>query len=163
MKFLKKSAKGWDKTIVIIGTIAFIPLLILPGLDAIRYQWSQVSIFLKIAGFAGVFTSFFLVFWVIRENRYLTRIVEIQEDRGHKVITTGPYQYVRHPMYVGVIIFVICLPLALGSLIALFISTLIILVFLIRTSLEDKTLQKELSGYKEYAEQVRYRLIPGIW
>ena len=123
------------KAIVIIGTIVFIPLLILPGLDAIRYQWSQVSIFPKIAGFAGVFTSFFLVFWVIRENRYLTRIVEIQEDRGHKVITTGPYQYVRHPMYVGVILWIFSIPFALGALSALIPGFIIAIILVIRIHL----------------------------
>ena len=97
------------------------------------------------------------------QNRYLSDVVRIQEERGHEVCMTGPYRYVRHPMYVGVIIFVLCLPLALGSFFALFLSAAILFVFLIRTSLEDKTLQKELPGYKEYTEQVRYRLIPGIW
>ncbi|MGD9347484.1 MAG: isoprenylcysteine carboxylmethyltransferase family protein, partial [Candidatus Aminicenantes bacterium] len=104
-----------------------------------------------------------LVFWTMTQNRYLSEVVRIQKDRGHKVCTTGPYKYVRHPMYVGVIIFVICLPLALGSFFALITGLLIILVFLIRTWLEDKTLQNELPGYKEYAEEVRYKLIPGVW
>jgi protein-S-isoprenylcysteine O-methyltransferase Ste14 len=159
----RKDAKTWDKIILFIYSVLVMIMLAVAGLDAVRYQWTQVSLLAKILGFLGFIPAYMLVFWTMTQNRYLSEVVRIQEERGHEVCTTGPYRYVRHPMYVGVIIFVICLPLALGSYMALFLSSLIILVFLIRTSLEDKTLHKELPGYREYAEQVRYRLIPGIW
>jgi protein-S-isoprenylcysteine O-methyltransferase Ste14 len=138
-------------------------MLVLAGFDAIRYQWTYVPLGIKVLGFLGFIPAFLLVFWTMTQNRYLSEVVRIQEERGHKVCTTGPYRYIRHPMYMGVIIFVLCFPLALGSLMALILSVLIIVVFLIRTSLEDKTLHKELEGYKEYAEKVRYKLIPGVW
>jgi protein-S-isoprenylcysteine O-methyltransferase Ste14 len=99
----------------------------------------------------------------MRENTYLSRVVEIQKDRGHKVITTGPYRYVRHPMYVGVIILLVSVPLALGSLWALVPGVALTIIIIIRTHLEDKTLHAELEGYKAYAGKVRYRLVPGIW
>lgn len=159
----RKDAKTWDKIILLIYTVLVMIMLAVAGLDAVRYNWSYVPMWVKVLGFLGFIPVYMLIFWTMTQNRYLSEVVRIQEDRGHEVCTTGPYRYVRHPMYVGVIIFVLCLPLALGSYFALFFSVAIIFVFLIRTSLEDKTLQKELPGYKEYAEQVRYRLIPGLW
>ena len=163
MIFLKKSAKSWDKVIVLLSIPVSIALFIISGLDAIRYQCSEISFVIKIIGFASIVASFFLIFSVMRENTYLSRIVEIQRDRGHKVITTGPYAYVRHPMYVGVIVWFFCLPPALGSHYALIPSVLLTLLIIIRTSLEDKTLQKELAGYEEYSKKVKYRLFPGVW
>jgi len=159
----RKDAKTWDKIILLIYSILAMIMLAVAGLDAVRYNWSHVPPVLKVLGFLGFIPAYMLVFWTMTQNRYLSEVVRIQEERGHEVCTTGPYRYVRHPMYVGVIIFVLCLPLALGSYFALSFSVPIIFVFLIRTSLEDNTLQKELPGYKEYAEQVRYRLIPGVW
>jgi len=99
----------------------------------------------------------------MRENAYLSDVVRIQEDRGHTVCTTGPYKYVRHPMYVGIFVIMLCFPLSLGSLYSFIPAAIIIILFFIRTALEDKTLLEELPGYKEYAQQVRYRLIPRIW
>jgi len=163
MIFLKKSAKVWDKVIVLICTVVCVPYLVLPGLDAVRYHWSNVPLPVKVTGFIGIFVSFVLIFLVMRENTYLWRVVEIQKERGHKVITTGPYQYVRHPMYVGVIIMFICLPLALGSLLALIPGTALTALIIIRIYLEEKMLLAELQGYKTYMDRVRYRLIPGIW
>ena len=159
----RKDAKTWDKIILILYSLLVMMMLAVAGLDAIRYQWTHVPPVLKVLGFLGFIPAYMLIFWTMTQNRYLSEVVRIQKERGHEVCTTGPYRYVRHPMYVGVIIFVLCLPLALGSFFALILSAAIIFVFLIRTSLEDNTLQKELPGYKEYAEQVRYRLIPGLW
>ena len=104
-----------------------------------------------------------VAFWAMRENAFLSDVVRIQEDRGHTVCTTGPYRYVRHPMYVGVILIMICFPFSLGSLYTLIPAFIIVILFFIRTALEDKTLLEELPGYKEYAQRVRHRLIPGIW
>ena len=159
----KKDAKTWDKIIMVIYSILVMIMLAVAGLDAVRYHWSHVPLLVKVLGFLGFFPAYMLIFWTMTQNRYLSDVVRIQEERGHEVCTTGPYRYVRHPMYVGVVIFVLCLPLALGSFFALTLSAAIVSAFLLRTSLEDKTLQKELPGYKEYAEQVRYKLIPGIW
>ena len=99
----------------------------------------------------------------MKENTYATKIVRLQQEREQKVVTTGPYSYVRHPMYSGAILFFLCLPLALGSYYATIPGVLVSIVLIIRTYLEDKTLQKELKGYKEYTRKVRYRLLPGIW
>jgi protein-S-isoprenylcysteine O-methyltransferase Ste14 len=163
MAFLKPAAKRWDKVILLVSTIVFVPYLILPGLDAVRFQWSSVPPLIKAVCFGGIILSFMLLSWVMRENTYLSRVVEIQKERGHKVITTGPYQYVRHPMYLAIIVLFLSIPVALGSLWSLIPSAVLTLLILIRTFLEDKTLHEELEGYNSYAEKVKYRIVPGIW
>ncbi|MCP5052962.1 MAG: isoprenylcysteine carboxylmethyltransferase family protein [bacterium] len=159
----KKNVKGWDRVIVHIFTLLFLGIFIIPGLDAIRFGWSHVSLPLKVVGFLGFISSGIWIAWTFKENSYLSEMVRIQDDRGHEVCTTGPYKYMRHPMYVGLILFLFCLPLALGSLYALIPASLSVLLLIIRTSKEDKTLHEELEGYREYAEQVHYKLIPGLW
>jgi protein-S-isoprenylcysteine O-methyltransferase Ste14 len=159
----KKDVKKWDRTIMSMYTILILAMLAVTGLDAVRFHWSQVPLLIKILGFLGFVPTTILIFLVTKENTYLSKMVRIQEDRGQQVCTTGPYKHVRHPMYIGVINSFLCLPLALGSFYALIPASLAIMLFIFRTSMEDKTLQKELPGYKEYAEKVRYRLIPGVW
>jgi len=163
MAFLKPAAKRWDKVILLVSTIVFVPYLILPGLDAVRFQWSSVPSLIKVVAFIGIILSLVLVFWVMKENTYLSRIVEIQKERGHRVITTGPYRYVRHPMYFSVMVLFNSIPIALGSLWSLIPSAVLTLIILIRTFLEDKTLHEELQGYNSYAEKVKYKIFPGIW
>jgi protein-S-isoprenylcysteine O-methyltransferase Ste14 len=159
----KKDAKKWDRVFMRLYSIFLIVLLILPGLDAVRFGWSTVPLIVKMLAFIGYLPGFAMAFWAMRENAYLSDVVRIQEDRGHTVCTTGPYKYVRHPMYVGVLLIMLCFPLSLGSLYTLIPAVIIVILFLFRTALEDKTLLGELPGYKEYAQRVRYRLIPGIW
>ncbi len=106
-----KPTESWDKKISNIGALFFIPMYIIPGFDAVRFQWSNVPIFINIIGFIGMILSLIIFFLVIKENTYSSRIVEIQKDRGHEVITTGPYKIVRHPMNVAVIFLYICLAL----------------------------------------------------
>ena len=159
----KKNVKGWDRAIMFAYTLLILVLIVLAGLDAVRFHWSQVPLVIKVIGFLGFIPAMSIVTWTMKENTYLSEMVRIQEERGYQVCTTGPYQYVRHPMYVGVIIFLLCLPLALGSLYALIPAFVTVILFFFRTALEDKTLHNELPGYKEYAEKVRYRLIPGVW
>jgi len=163
MTFLKSSARGWDKAILWILAIVFIPFLFLPGMDAIRYRWSSVPFLLKVFGFTGILSALLLISWVTRVNTYLSHFVEIQKERCHRVITTGPYRFIRHPMYIAVITLFVCIPLALGSLFALIPAALLIALIVIRTNFEDKTLNLELEGYKAYSDKVKYRLLPGIW
>ncbi|WP_455369981.1 methyltransferase family protein [[Eubacterium] cellulosolvens] len=162
MIFLKKTAHRWDKIIVLGSTVFFVALYAVPGFE-FRYQGSQMPIILNIIGFVGIVCSFVLIFLVMRENTYLSRVVEIQKERGHIVITTGPYKFVRHPMYVGVITMFFCTSLVLGSFYGLIPALLLTIIIGIRTHFEDKMLHKELPGYKEYAEKTRYRILPGIW
>ena len=163
MDLWKRLVRSWDKAIVILIIAAAVPFFALPGLDAIRYQWSYAPLPLKVVGFVGVVLSYSLIFWVLRTNPYSSAAVEIQEDRGHTAITTGPYQYVRHPMYVGAILLIFSIPLALGSALTFGPGFILMALIVVRTYLEDKTLRQELKGYIAYSETVKYRLIPGIW
>lgn len=160
---VRKDVKTWDKKIIFAYTIFLLIMLVLVGLDAVRFRWSRVPLVWKAVGYIGFIPAVTLGFWTFKQNTYLAQYVRIQKDRGHRVITTGPYEYVRHPMYVGVMLFILCCPLALGSLYSFIPASIIVILFIIRTSLEDKTLQQELEGYQEYAKKVRYKLIPGIW
>jgi protein-S-isoprenylcysteine O-methyltransferase Ste14 len=117
----------------------------------------------QVLGLTGIILTGGLIFWAIRTNAYLGRMVRIQQDRGHRVVTGGPYRYVRHPMYVGIILLFPCMALFLGSWWAFVPAVLIGALMVIRTALEDDTLQAELTGYAEYAQRVRYRLVPGLW
>jgi len=163
MDLWKRVVKSWDKAIVVLLIASCVPFFVLPGLDAVRYQWSHVRLLFKIIGFVGFVLSYGLTFWVVKVNPYSSAVVEIQEDRGHKTITTGPYQYVRHPMYVGAILMFFFIPLALGSLVTFIPGIFLAALIVVRTYLEDETLRRELEGYAAYAETVKYRLIPGIW
>jgi len=158
-----KTTESWDKKLGIIGTPFFILMYILPGFDAVRFQWSNLPLYISVIGFIGMILAIILFFLVSRENTYLSRVVEIQEERGHKVITTGPYRIVRHPMYSAVIVLYISHCIALGSLFSLIPCAIIIITIILRTIREDKMLHEQLEGYKEYAQKTRYKLIPGIW
>jgi protein-S-isoprenylcysteine O-methyltransferase Ste14 len=158
-----ENVKVWDKVIMAIYTVLLLATLVLAGLDWGRAGWSQMPVAWQGLGLVGVVLSGGLVFWTILTNAYLGRMVRIQEDRGHQVVTRGPYRYVRHPMYVGIILLFPCMTLFLGSWWALVPASLIAMLFVIRTAFEDRTLQAELPGYAEYAQRVRYRLLPGVW
>ena len=137
-------------------------LPIVAGLDY-RFGWSSMPLALQIIGFVGLFPATILPYWAMAVNDYLTTTVRIQTDRGHQVCDSGPYRLVRHPMYVGAILSVICTPLLLGSWYALLVGFIITALFIWRTANEDKVLHAELTGYSEYAQRVRYRLLPGVW
>jgi protein-S-isoprenylcysteine O-methyltransferase Ste14 len=158
-----KNVKSWDKIILGIYTILLLVMFIVAGLDAGRYRWAPIPFFLEIFGWLGLVLAGSLIWWTASVNTFLSRQVRIQEERGHHAVTSGPYRFVRHPMYDGIILFVFCIPLILGSAWALIPAGAITVLFIIRTTLEDKTLREELTGYREYAEKVRYRLLPRIW
>jgi len=159
----KKEAKSWDRKFLIAYCFALILIAVIPGLDAVRFRWSEVPLIFKVLGFIGYIPSLGFAFWAVKENAFASDVVRIQKDRGHTVCTTGPYRHVRHPMYVGVIFFLLSFPLSLGSLYTFIPAFIIIILFIIRTSLEDRALQEELPGYTEYSQKVRYRLLPGVW
>jgi protein-S-isoprenylcysteine O-methyltransferase Ste14 len=159
----KSDVKKWDKIILSVYTLLFIVMIILIGLDAVRFAWSRVPWPVEALGFLGCLPVVVLLYRVMVHNPFLSEKVRIQTDRGQIVCTTGPYRHVRHPMYAGVILFIFCFPLSLGSLYGFIPAAGIAALFVLRTSLEDKTLRRELPGYREYAAKVRYRLIPGIW
>ena len=149
-----------QRVIIMLSSIIFLIGFIIPGLDY-RFNWSEVPAYLVIMADTFVFLGYFIFFLVLKENSYASRIIEIK--KGQKVISTGPYAVVRHPMYSGVMLMFLATPIALGSFWALipFLSLPILLVFRILN--EERVLLKEFAGYKEYYQKVRYRLIPFIY
>ena len=161
---IHKEQKTWDKVLMFLFFIAGITLYIIPGFDVVRYGWSEpFPLWMKISAMLIHIPCFIFLGWIMRENTYLSQVVKIDAERGHQVITTGPYALVRHPMYTVVIILLFAVPVALGSRYALLVSVFLTVLLILRTYLEDRTLHEELDGYPEYAKQTRYRLVPGIW
>ena len=161
---LHKEQKVWDKVLMLLFFIAGIGLYLLPGFDVMRYEWSDpLPLWLRVIAMFIHIPCFVFLVWIMRENTYLSQVVKIDKKRGHKVITSGPYALVRHPMYTVTIILLFAVPLALGSRFALIISLFLMVLLIIRTYLEDRTLHAELFGYPEYAKQTIYRLIPWLW
>lgn len=159
----RKDTKKFDKVFGLFYFIAIVAMLVLAGMDALRFQWTSMPGSLLYAGVALHFLGLVPVLWSLLTNPHLETTVRIQKDRDHKVVSSGPYRYVRHPMYVGIILLFLGWPLVLGSWMAFGVAWLITLLFFVRTGLEDKTLRAELSGYTEFCESTRYRLIPGVW
>jgi protein-S-isoprenylcysteine O-methyltransferase Ste14 len=142
------------------GLLYYLSVFIIPGLDY-RWNWSSVPVWLFILAEILVLTGYFIIVRVFKENSFASRIVEV--DAGQKVIDTGPYALVRHPMYVGVILMYSVTPLALGSLWALIPGLFIIPMLVMRILGEEKLLALELDGYSAYMQKVKWRLLPGIW
>ncbi len=142
------------------GALIFIAGFLIPGFDK-RYGWSSVPFEIVIVSDIIVCLAYMMVVRVFIENRYASHVVEVQKDQ--KVISTGPYSIVRHPMYVGSMVMFLFSPLALGSYWALIFSLLYSIMIIARIIGEEKVLLKELNGYEEYTHKVRFRLIPGIW
>ncbi len=158
-----ENVKPWDKTIMAAYTVLLLLTPIVAGLDAGRFGWSAVPLPAKLLAWLGLAVTGALIFWALTTNTYLSRMARIQDDRGQVVVTTGPYCAVRHPMYLGIILLFVCMPVALGSWWALLPGAVIGLLFVIRTAKEDRMLRDELPGYAEYAQRVRYRLVPRVW
>jgi protein-S-isoprenylcysteine O-methyltransferase Ste14 len=133
------------------------------GLDAVRLSHQPISVYAVYPGLLLFFLGAALVAWAMAVNRFAESIIRIQKDRGHTVVSSGPYRFVRHPMYVGLCTIFVAAPLILGSTWALAVSAVIVSLYLARTAIEDGTLRRELPGYEAYASHVRYRLLPGVW
>jgi protein-S-isoprenylcysteine O-methyltransferase Ste14 len=159
----KKDTKPWDKLLLIVfGITGFYILPVVIGLD-IRFQWSYLGYSYTIAGIVLFLVGSVVINWAMIVNTHFETSVRIQNDRDHKVITTGPYKIVRHPGYVGAMLWVVATPSIIGSVVGFIPAGIAGLMLIIRTWLEDKTLHSELNGYVEYAGRVKYRLFPGIW
>jgi len=163
MTVFKPDQKTWDKVFLPIALAGFIGWLILMPLDAVRFHWSSVPEWLQAVGAILLLASFYLFFLAYRENPYLSPMVRIQRDRGQRVVSTGPYSYVRHPTYSGVILLTAGSSLLLGSWYGLLAGLAINAMVTIRALLEERVLRRELEGYAGYMARVKYRLIPGVW
>jgi protein-S-isoprenylcysteine O-methyltransferase Ste14 len=163
MRLGTSDQQGWDQVLFPLLIVFFFVWLIFMSLDAVRFHWSPVPVWLQLVGAIVLLCSFYLLFLTFRENSYLSTVVRIQEDRGHTVVCTGPYHNIRHPMYSAILVFAAGSSLLLGSWYG-GLSGLILLILLARRAmLEERTLRAELPGYAAYMADVKYRLIPYIW
>jgi protein-S-isoprenylcysteine O-methyltransferase Ste14 len=159
----KPDQKTWDKVFFGVANLFFLAWLVLMPLDAVRFHWSQMPGWLQVVGAVLLLCSFYLFFLTFRENSYLSPAVRVQTDRGQTVVATGPYHYVRHPMYATAIIFLVGTTLLLGSWYGLVLGLLLVVAIALRAVQEERTLRAELPGYDAYMAQVRYRLVPYVW
>jgi protein-S-isoprenylcysteine O-methyltransferase Ste14 len=160
---IRKDTKPFDRIFLRLLLALTIVLPIIAGLDAVRFNWAPMPFWTTYPGIGLFAGSATLITWVLVKNPHAESSVRIQEDRGHTVIGSGPYRFVRHPMYVGLILLYVSMALILGSMWTLAVAALITILLLRRTALEEKTLRQELLGYEEYTTVTRYRLMPGIW
>ena len=149
-----------QKIIMIIASLGFVGLLVVPALDH-RFAWSQMSPIMALAGDALVVIGWLAIFVVFRENSFTSATIELAPDQ--KVISTGPYALVRHPMYAGALVMLLGIPIALGSWWGILVFAAILPALIWRLFEEEKFLARKLAGYVEYQHKVRYRLIPAIW
>lgn len=166
-----KDTKSWDKVLAPLLGLGSILILVVAGLDK-YYGWTSasnlsltpsVSLWASLIALMGIVLGYGFSSWALIENRFFAGTVRIQIERGHHVVSTGPYRIVRHPGYAGGLVGYLFIPLLLDSFWAWIPTILLAVVLVVRTALEDKTLQAELPGYKEFAQQTKYRLFPGIW
>jgi protein-S-isoprenylcysteine O-methyltransferase Ste14 len=160
---LQQDQKPWDRPLILAIFGGWALLHVVAGLDAKRFEWSDMPIALEVLGAIAIFFAIYLFHIVMRENAYASAVVKIDAGRGHKVISTGPYAWVRHPMYAGAIFYFLGTALLLGSWYAFVFGLVLIAVIAYRAVREDRMLAAELPGYADYARRVKYRLVPGVW
>ena len=157
-----QGTKSWDKVLMVLLLASFLAIFVTAALDA-RFGWSLVSIPVIVVGYVLFTVGFAGSIWVYAVNKFAEPSVRIQRDREQKVIDTGPYAIVRHPLYAASVVLIAGTALALGSYWAFVPGAVGTLVMVVRIVLEDRTLQDELEGYKAYASRTPYRLVPGVW
>ena len=158
-----EDAKTWDRLLAPLVGFGGGLLPLVAGFDAL-FEWSEpYSIPIKIVSLLTIVVGYCLASYALLENRFFSGIVRIQTDRGHQVVSSGPYRWIRHPGYSGALLAYLTTPLFLDSQWAFLPAVFLMIVLVIRTALEDRVLQDELAGYADYAKKVRYRLIPGVW
>jgi protein-S-isoprenylcysteine O-methyltransferase Ste14 len=158
----QRGQNTWDKVFLVVVMVLYVAWITLIGLDR-RWAISHMPVYLQWLGALGVALSTYVIFLTFRENSYAAPVVKIQRERGHRVVSSGPYAWVRHPMYAGGLVMFLCIPLQLGSWLGLGAALLFVAALAIRIPMEERTLRAGLEGYDAYAGRVRWRLIPGIW
>ncbi len=158
----RKEQPAADKKFMLVLVAVVVIWLVAMGIEQ-RGHGLGFPLLLQVLGFAMYLLSMLSIMWVFRENSFAAPVVKVQTERHHHVVSTGPYAFVRHPMYAGIILFFVGVPLLLGSWWGLMFAPLFLLLFAIRIRIEERALTAGLPGYADYAARVRYRLLPGIW
>lgn len=159
----KPSQKTWDKVFIALLVPVFFGWYILMALDAVRFQWSHIPAWLQWIGAGILLAAFYIFYLTFRENTYLSPAVRIQSDRGQTVVSTGPYRHVRHPLYAGFVLFTVGTALMLGSAYGLPGAVVLSAFIAWRAVREEQVLERELAGYREYMNRVKYRFFPYLW
>ena len=160
---IQKGQTFWDKVVMLMMIVIWYGWIVLMALDVKRWHLSEAPDWATYTGAVLIPLGFLAVLRTFRENSFAAPVVKIQEERGQKVIDTGPYAVVRHPMYAGAFLYLLGTPLVLGSWIGLAVLPAIMGLLILRIFIEEAALRKGLPGYSEYATRVRYRLVPGVW
>ncbi len=160
---IRTDIETWDKWVSVIASLFMFIDLAIPGLD-VRFGWTPAfPLIVQALGFLSIILGYALLVWAMLNNPFFESGVRIQVERDQTVATAGPYRFIRHPGYVGIILQLLGIPLALASWWGLIAGASAIVIFIVRTLLEDRTLQLKLPGYADFAKRVRYRLLPGVW
>jgi protein-S-isoprenylcysteine O-methyltransferase Ste14 len=160
---IQKDQPAADKIVLSLIMLSIAALFVLVPLDAVRFRWSSVPLWVQALGALSILLSVVIGYWTMRENSFAAPVVKIQKDRGQTVISTGLYGYVRHPMYVSALLFLVGVPLLLGSWWGLAFAPVFAALLVVRIRIEEKALRQGLEGYDAYARQVPYRLVPLVW
>ena len=160
---MAENIEPWDFWVVRFHGFLLLSILFVAALDSGRFKWSTIPVIVQVASWLGLLLVAVLIWHLMAVNDFLSSWVRIQDDRNQVVVTRGAYRFVRHPMYIAIIVSDVFVPLLLVSYWALIPGLLDILLIIYRTAREDRTLSLKLAGYREYSTAVRYRLIPGIW
>jgi protein-S-isoprenylcysteine O-methyltransferase Ste14 len=160
---IQRQQKTWDKVLIVTLLLLWCAWFVIMGLDAVRHRWSDMPLWIQVLGALAIVVSMYIIFLTMRANTFAAPVVKIQAERGHRVVSDGPYAIVRHPMYGGALLLIVGTPLLLGSWWGLAATPVIVLLLAGRAVLEERTLARELAGYSDYASRVRYRLVPGVW
>ncbi|HVU70150.1 MAG TPA: isoprenylcysteine carboxylmethyltransferase family protein [Ktedonobacteraceae bacterium] len=163
MNVAQKDQKIWDKLFLSLLLLYVVIWLIFMPLDARRFRWTHLPLWLQIIGGVLFVAAFLVYFLTARENPYMASVARVQQERGQTVISTGPYHLVRHPMYSGSLLLFLGIPLLLGSGYGLLFALGGMLLLAWRTVMEERMLRAELAGNEDYMQQVKYRLIPALW
>jgi len=161
---VQRGQKTFDKVLIPVFFLLYYAWLAFMAVDAVRLAWSRVPFWLQALGVLFSVTGYWVVFLAFKVNSFAAPVIKIQRDRHQKLIDSGPYAVVRHPMYAGALPVFVGTALILGSWWGLLAAVMVMIpLLLVRILLEERTLEKELDGYADYVKRVRYRLIPGIW
>jgi protein-S-isoprenylcysteine O-methyltransferase Ste14 len=159
----QRGQKAWDKVFLSVVMALFILWLVAMALDAGSWRWSSVPLWAQALGALLILLTGYLGYLAMRENSFAAAVVKVQKERGHKTVSTGPYRYVRHPLYAAAVLYFLGTPLLLGSWLGLALVPLLIAALAFRAVMEERMLAAEIDGYAAYAARVRWRLVPRVW